>query len=80
MVEGAAAAGRLADRERHRIERLKVIQLGQVLAPRQVGGWKRRRQGTGNGQSDPRCPQKRLRQFNLDSIMQTSVRFRRKES
>ncbi len=35
---GAATAGRVANQERQRIERSKVIQSGQVLAARQVGG------------------------------------------
>jgi hypothetical protein len=35
---GAAKAGRVANQERQRIERSEVIQLGQVLAARQVGG------------------------------------------
>jgi hypothetical protein len=35
---GAATAGRVANEERPRIERPKVIQSGQVLAARQVGG------------------------------------------
>ncbi len=35
---GAATAGRVANQERQRIERSEVIQSGQVLAARQVGG------------------------------------------
>src|SRR5437879_5698102 len=35
---GAATAGRVANQERQRIERSEVIQSGQVLASRQVGG------------------------------------------
>ena len=35
---GAATAGRVANQERQRIERSKVIQSGQVSAARQVGG------------------------------------------
>jgi hypothetical protein len=35
---GAATAGRVANQERQRIERFEVIQSGQVLAARQVGG------------------------------------------
>ena|SRR5437016_1487602 len=35
---GAATAGRVASQERQRIERSEVIQSGQVLAARQVGG------------------------------------------
>src|ERR1700720_523869 len=35
---GAATAGRVANQERQRMERSKVIQSGQVLAARQIGG------------------------------------------
>src|SRR6266478_1957450 len=35
---GAATAGRVANQERQRTERSEVIQSGQVLAARQVGG------------------------------------------
>src|SRR6267378_2726719 len=35
---GAATGGRVANQERQRIERSEVIQSGQVLAARQVGG------------------------------------------
>ena len=41
------------------------VRLGQVLAARQVGGGKQRRQVTGNGHSDLRCPQRRPWQFKL---------------
>jgi len=41
---GAATAGRVANQERQRIERSEVIQSGQVLAARQVGGEKQTKQ------------------------------------
>src|SRR5579864_1596238 len=41
---GAATAGRVANKERQRIERSEVIQSGQVLAARQVGGEKQTKQ------------------------------------
>lgn len=41
---GAATAGRVANQGRQRIERSEVIQSGQVLAARQVGGEKQTKQ------------------------------------
>ena len=41
---GAAAAGRVANQERQRIERSEVIPSGQVSAARQVGGEKQTKQ------------------------------------
>ena len=41
---GAAAAGRVANQERQRIERSEVIQSRQVSAARQVGGEKQTKQ------------------------------------
>lgn len=41
---GAAAAGRVANQERQRIERSEVIQSGQVSAARQVEGEKQTKQ------------------------------------
>jgi len=41
---GAAAAGRVANQERQRIERSEVIQSGRVSAARQVGGEKQTKQ------------------------------------
>jgi hypothetical protein len=41
---GAAAAGRVANQERQRIERAEVIQSGQVSTARQVTGKKQTKQ------------------------------------
>ena len=41
---GAAAAGRVANQERQRIERSKVIPSGQVSTVRQIGGEKQIKQ------------------------------------
>jgi hypothetical protein len=41
---GAATGGRAANQERQRIERSEVIQSGQVLTAKQVGGEKQTKQ------------------------------------
>ena len=50
---GAAPAGRVVNRERHRMERLEVLQRGQVLAVRLVGRGKQTNHDQWNGQSEP---------------------------
>ena len=67
---GAAPAGRVVKRERHRIERSEVNQSGEVLAARLVGGEKQTRQLSRTAKASRPTTSERRGRFALDTTGQ----------